>query len=125
MRAKVAQEKVITESGFPYSIVRATQFAEFADAITESLTIEGEVRVPDALIQPIPADQVAAAVAHAATNAPINGIVDVGGPHKITFEQMARDALARKGDDTKTIVVDPAARYFGAALTTRSLVTPD
>jgi len=38
---------------------------------------------------------------------------------------MARDALARKGDDTKTIVVDPAARYFGAALTTRSLVTPD
>jgi len=24
---------------------------------------------------------------------------------------MARDALARKGDDTKTIVVDPAARY--------------
>ena len=56
---------------------------------------------------------------------PRNGIVNVGGPHKITFEQMARDALARKGDDTTTIVVDPEARYFGAALRTRSLVTPD
>ena len=34
MRAKVVQEKIITESGLPYTIVRATQFAEFADAIT-------------------------------------------------------------------------------------------
>ena len=124
MRAKVAQEKIITESGIPYSIVRATQFAEFTDGIVDSLTVGDEVRVPDALIQPIPADEVAAAVAHAAAGEPINGIVNIGGPHKITFEQMARDALARKGDDTKTIVGDPEARYFGAALGTRSLVTP-
>jgi uncharacterized protein YbjT (DUF2867 family) len=125
MRAKVAQEKIITESGIPYSIVRATQFAEFADAITESMTVASEVRVPDALIQPIPADEVASAAARAAVAEPLNGIVNIGGPQKITFEQMARDALARKGDDTKTIVVDPEARYYGAALGTRSLVTPD
>ena len=124
-RAKVAQEKIITDSGIPYSIVRATQFAEFADAITESLTVANEVRVPDALIQPIPADQVATAVAHAAIAGPLNCIVNVGGPHRITFEQMARDALARMADDTKTVVVDPEARYFGATLGTRSLVTPD
>ena len=77
------------------------------------------------LIQPIPADEVAAAVAHAAAGEPVNGIVNVGGPQKITFEQLARDALARKGDDTKTVVVDPEARYFGAKLTTNSLVIPD
>lgn len=65
-RAKVAQEKIIAESGLPYSIVHATQFAEFADGITESLTVGNEVRVPDALIQPIPAEQVASAVARAA-----------------------------------------------------------
>jgi uncharacterized protein YbjT (DUF2867 family) len=125
MRAKVAQEAIITDSRIPYTIVRATHFAEFADAITESMTVANEVRVPDALIQLIPAEQVASAVAHAAVAAPINGIVNVGGPHRITFEQMAREALARKGDDTKTIVVDPAARYFGALLETRSLVTAD
>ena len=124
-RAKVAQEKIITESGIPYSIVRATQFAEFADAITASMTVANEVRVPDALIQPIPAEQVASAVARAEVATPVNGIENVGGPHKITFEQMARDALARKGDDTKTVVVDPGARYFGAALGTKSLVTRD
>ena len=124
-RAKVAQEKIISESGLPYSIVHATQFAEFADQITESMTVGDEVRVPDALIQPIPADEVAAAVAHAAAGTPVNGIVSVGGPQKITFEQLARDALARKGDTTKTIVVDPEARYFGAKLTTNSLVIHD
>jgi uncharacterized protein YbjT (DUF2867 family) len=125
MRAKVTQEKVISESGIPYSVVRATQFAEFADGITQSMTVADEVRVPDALIQPIPADQVAAAVAHAAVAKPLNGIVNVGGPEKITFEQLARAALAREGDATKTVVVDPEARYFGAALRTRSLVTPE
>lgn len=36
MRAKVAQEKVIVESGQPYSIVRATQFFEFVDGIADS-----------------------------------------------------------------------------------------
>jgi len=125
MRAKVAQERIITASGLPFSIVRATQFAEFAAAITESLTIGDEVRVPDALIQPIPADEVAAAVALAAAGEPLNGILSIGGPTKVTFEQMARDALAHNDDRTRTVVVDPEARYFGAILQTRSLVTPD
>jgi len=125
MQAKVTQERIIAESGIPYSIVRATQFADFADAIVESLTDGDEVRVPNALIQPIPADDVAAAVAAAAVAEPINGFVNVGGSQKITFEQLARDSLARTGDTTKTVIIDPNARYFGSALKANSLVTPD
>ena len=124
MRAKVVQEKIITESGLPYTIVRATQFAEFADAITDSMTVGDEVRVPDALIQPVAADDVATDVARAAVAEPLGGIVNIGGPEKISFEQMARDVLARRGDD-KTVVVDPQAGYFGTLLAERSLVTPD
>ena len=122
-RAKVAQEKIITESGIPYSIVRATQFAEFTDAIVESMTDGDIVRVPDALIQPIPADDVAAAIARAAVNPPINGTLNIGGPEMITFQQMAQDVLAGKANDGKTVLIDPSARYFGASLRTRSLVT--
>jgi uncharacterized protein YbjT (DUF2867 family) len=125
MRAKVAQERIIRESGLPYTIVRATQFAEFADGITDSLTDGDVVRVPDALIQPIPGEQVAGAVAAAAIAAPINGFVNVGGPKRITFEQLARDSLARRGLSGKTVIVEPSARYYGAALTANSLVTPD
>jgi uncharacterized protein YbjT (DUF2867 family) len=124
MRAKVVQENIITESGLPYTILRATQFAEFTDAITDSMTVGDEVRVPDALIQPVAADQVAAEVARAAAAEPLNSIVNIGGPDKISFEKMARDALAGRGDD-KTVVVDPEAGYFGTLLAERSLVTPD
>jgi uncharacterized protein YbjT (DUF2867 family) len=124
MRAKVMQETIITESGLPYTILRATQFAEFADAITDSMTVGDEVRVPDALIQPVAADQVAAEVARAAVAAPLGDNANIGGPEKISFERMARDVLARRGDD-KTVVVDPDAQYFGTALAERSLVTPD
>lgn len=124
MRAKAVQEKIITESGLPYTVLRATQFAEFTDGITDSMTVRDEVRVPDALIQPIAADDVAADVARAAVAEPLNGIVNIGGPEKISFERMARDVLTRRGDD-KTVVIDPDAKYFGTALAERSLVTPD
>jgi uncharacterized protein YbjT (DUF2867 family) len=124
MRAKVMQENIITESGLPHTILRATQFAEFTDAITDSMTVGDEVRVPDALIQPVAADEVAAAVARAAVAEPLNGVANIGGPEKISFERMARDVLARRGDD-KTVIVDPEARYFGTQLAERSLVTPD
>ena len=124
MRAKVAQEKIIRESGVPYTFVRATQFAEFTDQITDSLVVGDEVRVPDALIQPIPAWKVVSVVARAAAAPPLNGFVNIGGPQKISFEQMARDSLARRGE-SKTVVVDPTAGYFGTAVDQRSLVTPD
>jgi uncharacterized protein YbjT (DUF2867 family) len=88
------------------------------------MIVGDEARVPDALIQPVPADDVARDVARAAVAGPLNGIVNIGGPQKSSFEQMARDALARRGDD-KTVVVDPKAGYFGTALQERSLVTPD
>jgi uncharacterized protein YbjT (DUF2867 family) len=122
MRAKVVQERTITDSGLPYTIVRATQFQEFAEAITGSLVVGDEVRAPDALIQPIAADDVAAEVASAAVAAPVNGVIDVGGPQKISFADMARAVLAKQGDD-KLVVVDPDATYFGTAVAQTSLVT--
>ena len=41
---------------------------------------------------------------------------------KISFEQMAREVLARQGE-TKTVVVDPQVGYFGTPLSRNSLVT--
>lgn len=122
MRAKVAQEKIITDSGLPYSIVRATQFQEFAEAITGSLVVGDEVRVPDARIQLISVDDVAGEVAEVAQGAPLNGIVNIGGPDKFSFADMARAVLAKQGDD-KPVVIDPQAKYFGTAVDDNSLVT--
>jgi uncharacterized protein YbjT (DUF2867 family) len=123
MRAKVAQEELVEQAEIPYTIVRATQFVEFTDTITASLTVGDEVRVPDALIQPISTRALADELARVAEAQPFNGIDNVGGPDKITFEQMARDVLAKQGD-SKTVVVDPDATYFGAPLATNSLIVP-
>lgn len=124
MRAKVAQEKAVAGSGLPYTIVRATQFHEFAEMITDSLVVGGEVRAPDARIQPIAADEVAAEVVRAAVAAPVNGVVDAGGPEKLPFADLARAVLAARGADMP-VVVDPQARYFGTPVDDTSLVTGD
>lgn len=124
MRAKVVQEKTIAGSGLPYSVVRATQFQEFAAAIVSSLETDDEVRAPDALIQPIAADDVVAEVARVAVGSPINGVVNIGGPDKISFSDLARSVLAKQGAD-KPVVVDPQARYFGTPVHQNSLVTAD
>ena len=118
LRAKVAQEKLLTESGLPYSIVRATQFEEFADGIVASMTDGETVRVPDALIQPIHADEVAAEVCRVAVGPPINRHDDIGGPDKISFAE-----LARRTAPDKSVVIDPEATYFGTPLEQTSLVT--
>jgi uncharacterized protein YbjT (DUF2867 family) len=121
LRAKVAQEKLIQEATVPYSIVRATQFVEFADAITASLAVGDEIHVPDALIQPIAAEDLADEVARVAEGDPLGGIENIGGPVKISFEQLARESLARQGE-SKAVVVDPHACYFGTPLSKNSLV---
>jgi uncharacterized protein YbjT (DUF2867 family) len=121
MRAKVVQEKTLVDSGIPYSIVRATQFEEFTGFIIVSMLDGESVRVPDALIQPIAADDVAAEVVRAALGAPLNGTEDVGGPVKLSFADLARKVRG----SLATIVVDPTAEYFGTVLGERSLVTSD
>ncbi|WP_055720528.1 SDR family oxidoreductase, partial [Streptomyces niveiscabiei] len=62
-RAKQAQEELIRESGTPYSIVHATQFFEFVNAIAGEATDGDTVRLAPVGIQPIASDDVAAAVA--------------------------------------------------------------
>src|SRR5262249_45809364 len=56
MRAKVAQEKLIQGGRAPHTIVRATQFFEFAGGIAQSATEGQTVRLPPALMQPIATD---------------------------------------------------------------------
>ena len=123
MRAKVAQERLIKGGKVPYTILRATQFFEFIGAIAGSGADGGAVRVPDAPMQPLAADDVAAAVADVAVGPPANATLELAGPEAQSMAAFVRQALAASGD-TRAVVVDPQARYFGAALDARGL-TPD
>jgi uncharacterized protein YbjT (DUF2867 family) len=121
MVAKVAQEKLVTSSAIPYTIVHATQFFEFARRIADD-AIEGDtVRLPAALIQPMAADDVAAAMCDVALAAPALGTVEIGGPEALSFEDFVTRALRAAGDQ-RVVVADPEALYFGARLAERTLV---
>jgi uncharacterized protein YbjT (DUF2867 family) len=121
LRAKVAQEKLITTSGVPFSIVRATQFFEFIGRIADEATVDGVVRLPSVLFQPEAAADVSAVVAAVAAGAPVMGMVEIGGPEQFRFDELVRDHLEAQGDPRK-VVADPHAHYFNTELTERSLV---
>jgi uncharacterized protein YbjT (DUF2867 family) len=121
LRAKVAQEKLIRNSPIPYSIVRATQFFEFVKRIADEATEGNKVRIPPVLFQPMAADDVADAVCRVALGAPLNGIVEVGGPQQFRFDECIRMSLAAR-HDPREVIADPGARYFGAEMAERMLV---
>ncbi|WP_375739501.1 SDR family oxidoreductase [Pseudomonas boanensis] len=119
-RAKVAQENLIKASGIPYTILRATQFFEFVGGIAESFAVGTELHVSPALIQPIASDDVAAVLADVTLEAPANGTVEVAGPEALPIDELIRRFL-RGTQDTRKVVPDVHARYFGALLDDQSL----
>ena len=122
-RAKLAQENLIKASGRPYTIVRATQFFEFVKQIVDYSTEGGKVHMPPALIQPMAAEDVASALAKIATNPPVNGTIEIGGPEQFRLDELARQSLsARK--DPREVISDPQGRYYGIRVSERALV-PD
>jgi uncharacterized protein YbjT (DUF2867 family) len=112
-QAKALQETLLRNGPTPYSIVRATQFFEFIDAVL-SWTADGDtVRLPTTPIQPMASADVAEAVFEVAVGAPLQGIHDVAGPDVFTLDELGRITLAAEGD-ARTVVVDESAGLFGA-----------
>ena len=122
-RAKLAQENLIKASSIPYSIVRATQFFEFVKQIADFSTAGNQVRLPPALFQPMAADDVASAMTRIATNSPVNGTIEIGGPEQFRLDELARRDLAAR-QDPREVISDPHAGYYGIQVSERALV-PD
>jgi uncharacterized protein YbjT (DUF2867 family) len=123
-RAKIAQERLIKVSSIPYSIVHATQFFEFVNNIAAAATGGTTVRLVPVLIQPIAAEDVAKAVGRVSVGAPVNGVVEVAGPEPFRLDEVVRTAL-RARQDSREVVAEPGARYFGAVLGERTLMPGD
>ncbi|WP_327248164.1 SDR family oxidoreductase [Streptomyces sp. NBC_01320] len=112
-RAKVLQEDILKAGPLPYSIVRATQFMEFIDAVM-SETAEGEtVRLPRTPLQPIAAADVARVVAEVAAGTPLNGVLHIAGPDVYPLDELGRLTLTAKGD-RRSVVTDDTAGMFAA-----------
>jgi len=120
-RGKIAQEKLIRESSIPYTIIHATQFFEFIKGIADISIVDGKVHLPPVLFQPMAADDVATAIGKIAVGAPVNGIVEIGGPEQFRLDELVRQRLATL-KDPREVIADPSARYSGAKIGEKTLV---
>jgi uncharacterized protein YbjT (DUF2867 family) len=120
-QAKLAQEKLIKDSPIPYTILRSTQFFEFIGRIPQASADGKSVRVSSALFQPIISDDVVAALAELTLGAPTNSRVDVGGPERFRIDELVERVLTANGD-TRKVIKDTHADYFGAELNDETLV---
>src|SRR4051794_412400 len=120
MRAKVNQEKLIEAGPVPYTIVRATQFFEFLGGIADSGAEGDAVRLSTAPMQPVAADDVAAALADVALGAPLNATVELAGPEMTSIADLVGRFMAASGDK-RTVIADPQAPYSGAVLDGRGI----
>ena len=122
-RAKVLQEDILKAGPVPYSIVRATQFFEFMDAVLSWTADESTVRLPATLLQPIAAADVAQAVADVSAGAPLQGTRDIAGPEVFALDKLGEITLAARGDH-RVVVTDNSAGLF-AAVASDALIARD
>jgi len=113
--AKDAQETLIRRSGLPYSLVHATQFFEFVRSIGDAAARNNLIHLAAASVQPIAADDVAAAVTETALGEPTLTTREFAGPEVFAMTDLVQLEL-RSRNDTRQVVADPLARYFGNSL---------
>ena len=80
--------------------------------------------MPPVLFQPMAADDVASALCRVATSSPLNSNIEIAGPEAFRFDELIRQRLSPL-NDSREVVADPHARYFGTELSERSIVPAD
>ena len=123
MRAKKAQEDLISQSGVPYTIIRSTQFFEFLAGIANQATQGNEVHLSDVKVQPIASEDVASFVTQSALAIPADHIIQIAGPERFGMDELVGRYLQLINDPRK-VVSDGKKQYFGGDVDDTALV-PD
>ena len=100
---KREQERLVAGGPVPWSIVRVTQFHDFAGMVAGWTERDGAATIAPLLVQPIAHADVAAALAEVATGAPLATWLDVAGPETQDLVDMARRTYAARGRDIRLI----------------------
>ena len=94
---KRRQEALVAAGSVPWTVLRATQFFEFASQVLAGAT--GPVaQVPPMLSQPVATSDVAARLVELAMGEPQGLAVPIAGPERIRLVDMVRRFVARRGD---------------------------
>lgn len=111
---KVAQEKVVAAGPVAWSIVRATQFHDFAAMVAGWTERDGAATIAPLLVQPIAPADVADVLAEIATGEPVGRYRDLAGPAPQDLVDMARRTHAARGQEIR--LVPTWSGIFGVAM---------
>ncbi len=104
-RAKVAQERQVAAGGVGWSVLRATQFHEFAEQVLGFVRVGPVSVVPRMTSQPVAAVEVAQALVDLAEGAPCGQAPDLAGPERLPMHDLARRVSRSRGLGRRVVAV--------------------
>ncbi|MBV8788506.1 MAG: NAD(P)H-binding protein [Mycobacterium sp.] len=111
--ARRAAKEIMLDGPVPTTIVKSTQWYEFATNPAAVNAADGEVVVEDWLIQPIAADTVADVLVEAALGQSHTPRT-ITGPQPIRLPELTSKVLARHGDSRSVRAVQPSVNGLAA-----------
>ena len=117
---KRLQERIVSEGAVPWSILRATQFHEFAEQVLGYVAVGPVSLVPRMLSQPVAAREVGQALVDLAGAGPSGRVPDLAGPERLQMVDMARRASAARGLGRRVVGV-PVPGAGGRAMRSGAL----
>lgn len=119
---KVLQEQLVGAGGVPWTILRATQFHEFASQIHGAVSLGPVTLVPTMRSEPIAAREVAERLVELASSGPAGRVTDLGGPEERRMADMVR-AYAQRIGDRRRVVQVPLPGVLGKGMRKGWLIT--
>ncbi|MGY1858059.1 SDR family oxidoreductase [Modestobacter sp. SYSU DS0290] len=102
---KVAQERLVAAGPVPWTVLRATQFHEFAGQLVPRTGIGPVVAVPAGRVSTVAASEVGAALVTLAERSPRGRVTDLGGPAEAELADLVRQYLAATGQRRRVLRV--------------------
>ncbi|OZC82003.1 3-beta hydroxysteroid dehydrogenase [Rhodococcus sp. 06-412-2C] len=119
---KVEQERIVRAGTVPWTILRATQFHEFAGQIRAQMSFGPVSVIPKMVSQPIAAREVAERLIDLAEQSPAGRVADLGGPREERMAEMVRRDARAVG--ARGLVLEiPIPGAYGRAMRDGTLVT--
>jgi len=110
---KARQERLVAEAEVPWTILRTTQFFEFAER--NAVRLGPWAVLPAMRSRPLAAETAAERLVRLAEAGPSGDARDLAGPEEIRMAQLARAVFAHRGERRRVLEV-PLPGGFGRAL---------
>lgn len=120
-RGKLLQERALADGDQPWSVLRATQFHEFAEQCLHFVRVGRVSVVPRMTTRPVAAREVAEALVDLAEAGPRGRVPDLAGPEILPMHELARRVSRARGLG-RVVVPVPLPGPAGRAMRDGSLV---